>query len=262
MFWLWKYFSCYSHSVTLSGRLVCSEIIEVGFFFLLFKCNSEVVSQTHSNITTLNEGQFLKHMYRFLPALLQEGEMGLKKHLASALYHAETKTWPHTYMLYSEPRLKWLYLVCLVLALSGSDSLVRNLWGICWSWWSLGNALRLCCIVQGMFWVLDGITSGLPCFSWGHADHWIEFGEPLPSWQVSLLHQLLLWRSLLATGVTSILVKKKGWLGPSCGSEARWQKTACVCATEFSYIFKMHPSCPFPQELHQQCWLPSTYPVI
>lgn len=189
-----------------------------------------MVSQTHSNITTLNERQFLKHMCHFLPTLLQEGEMGLKKHLASALYHAETKTWPHTYMLYSEPRLKWLYLVCLVLALSGSDSLVRNLWGICWSWWSLGNALRLCCIVQGMFWVLDGITSGLPCFSWGHADHWIELGEPLPSWQVSRLHQLLLWKSLLATGVTSILVKKKRITGTIL-----WQRgqmagnSLCLC---------------------------------
>lgn len=81
------------------------------FFFLLFKCNSKVVSQTHSNITILNERQLLKCMCYFLPVLVQEGEMGLKRHFASPPWHAETKTWPHTSTLHSELRPKGLYLL-------------------------------------------------------------------------------------------------------------------------------------------------------
>lgn len=65
--WLWKYFSCFPHTVTVPGRLICSERIQVAFFFLLFKRSSEVVSQTHLNIIILNERQISK-MYVFLPS--------------------------------------------------------------------------------------------------------------------------------------------------------------------------------------------------
>lgn len=52
-----------------TGQLICSEIIEVGFFFLLFKCSSEVVSQACLNITTVNERLFLKCTSSFLPRI-------------------------------------------------------------------------------------------------------------------------------------------------------------------------------------------------
>lgn len=112
-------------------------------FFLLFKCNSVMVSQTHSNITTLNERQFLKYMCYFLPVLRQEGETGLKKHVASHLCCTEMETWPHASTLHSQLRPKGLYLFFFFWLHLEMAMQVKNLLRICWSWWSLHSYHRV-----------------------------------------------------------------------------------------------------------------------